>query len=62
VLLYGTQALNKVISIRIGPKYFPPFNTAANDVLQRSGGIYASFAGHKNSSNINFAILKVIFS
>jgi len=58
----GAQAPNKVISILIGPKYFSPFYTSGNDVLQRSWGVYTSFAWHENSSSINFANLKVIFS
>jgi hypothetical protein len=43
---HPAQACNKVVLIRIINKDFAALNTAADDVLQRSGCIYAGFSGH----------------
>jgi hypothetical protein len=47
------KPLEKIIPVEIGPKYFPPLYSPANDMVQRTSGINASFAWHVASISFN---------
>jgi hypothetical protein len=40
------KPLEKIIPVEIGPKYFPPRYSPANNMVKRTSGINASFAWH----------------
>jgi hypothetical protein len=42
----GGQAADELFAVGIVRKDLPPLDTAADDVVQRTGGVYAGFAGH----------------
>ena len=42
----GVEARDEFIPIRIVGKYLPTFDSAADDVVQGAGSVYAGLAGH----------------
>jgi hypothetical protein len=42
------ESIQKIVTVRIVKKYLSPINPPHNDMVQRSRGVYASFAWHVN--------------
>jgi len=47
------KPLEKINPVEISPKKFPPLYSPANDMVQRTSGINASFAWHVASISFN---------
>jgi hypothetical protein len=47
------KPLEEIIPVEINPKNFPPLYPPANDMVQRTSGINASFAWHVASISFN---------
>jgi hypothetical protein len=53
VNVFSPKPLEKIIPVKISPKKFPPLYSPANDMVQRTSGINASFAWHVASISFN---------
>ena len=45
----GCKAADEVVAVGVVRKDLPPLDAAADDVVQRTGGVYAGFARHDGS-------------